>query len=91
MIDGVTGFIVDNVPDAVKAVGRIDTISRRACRRTFADRYDAARMTRDYLDVYRKLTIGQDRTHPPINHASCVRRSAGLLGPVVTEGPRVAP
>ena len=30
--DGSTGFIVDNVDQAVQAVGRIDTLDRRACR-----------------------------------------------------------
>ncbi len=50
--DGVTGFIVDTVDEAVRAVGRIDEIDRGRCRRVFEERFDAGRMARDYLDVY---------------------------------------
>jgi glycosyltransferase involved in cell wall biosynthesis len=53
--DGITGFIVDSVDDAVRAVNRIDTLDRAACRRMFEARFDAARMARDYLQVYSAL------------------------------------
>jgi glycosyltransferase involved in cell wall biosynthesis len=51
--DGVTGYVVDSVEDAVSAVERIDRLSRAVCRRVFEERFDASRMARDYLDVYR--------------------------------------
>jgi glycosyltransferase involved in cell wall biosynthesis len=66
MEDGVTGFIVDSVDAAVRAVGRVDGLSRRACREVFEKRFDAARMARDYLEVYRRLA----------------HSSAGLVRPV---------
>ena len=53
--DGVTGFIVDTVDEAVRAVGRIDEIDRGQCRRVFEERFDAGRMARDYLDVYARV------------------------------------
>jgi glycosyltransferase involved in cell wall biosynthesis len=53
--EGVTGFVVDNVDDAVRAVGRVDTLSRLACRQQFEARFDAGRMTSDYVDLYRRL------------------------------------
>jgi glycosyltransferase involved in cell wall biosynthesis len=53
--DGVTGFVVDNVDDAVQAVGRVETLSRRACRQQFETRFDAGRMTCDYLALYRRV------------------------------------
>jgi glycosyltransferase involved in cell wall biosynthesis len=53
--DGVTGFVVDSVEQAVRAVLRVGTLSRRACRLAFEARYDAARMTSDYLEVYRNV------------------------------------
>jgi glycosyltransferase involved in cell wall biosynthesis len=59
--DGVTGFVVDDVEQAVPAVERVGTLSRRACRRAFEARYDAARMTSDYLEVYRKVAYRADR------------------------------
>ena len=53
--DGVTGFIVDSIEEAVQAVGRVASLNRRVCRRIFEERFDAARMARDYVDVYRQL------------------------------------
>ena len=53
--DGVTGFIVDTIEDAVDAVGRLDTIDRRRCRQTFERRFTARRMASQYVDVFRKL------------------------------------
>ena len=53
--DGVTGFVVDSVDEAVRAVEQIGTLSRRACRQTFEERFTATRMTRDYVEVYRRL------------------------------------
>jgi glycosyltransferase involved in cell wall biosynthesis len=53
--EGVTGFVVDDVEGAVAALGRIDEISRARCRETFERRFSAARMTQEYLEVYRRL------------------------------------
>ena len=53
--DGVTGFVVDSVDDAVQAVGRVETLNRLACRQQFETRFDARRMASDYLDLYRRL------------------------------------
>jgi hypothetical protein len=46
---------VDSVDEAVGAVARIDGMSRATCRRVFEERFDASRMAREYLDVYRGL------------------------------------
>jgi glycosyltransferase involved in cell wall biosynthesis len=51
---GVTGFVVDSVDEAVEAVGRLHTVSRRACRARFEERFDVERMTRGYLDLYQR-------------------------------------
>jgi glycosyltransferase involved in cell wall biosynthesis len=53
--DGVTGYIVDSVQEAVDAVNRIDGLSRMKCRRVFEQRFSASRMAMDYLDVYRSV------------------------------------
>jgi glycosyltransferase involved in cell wall biosynthesis len=50
--DGVTGFIVDSVEDAVAAAHKVDTLDRRACRASFDQRFSAARMAADYLELY---------------------------------------
>jgi glycosyltransferase involved in cell wall biosynthesis len=53
--DGVTGYVVESVEEGVGAVARIDRLSRATCRRTFEQRFDAARMASDYVSVYRGL------------------------------------
>jgi glycosyltransferase involved in cell wall biosynthesis len=53
--EGVTGYIVETVSQAVEAVGRLDRLHRRECRRVFEDRFTAERMARDYLGIYGRL------------------------------------
>jgi glycosyltransferase involved in cell wall biosynthesis len=50
--DAVSGFIVDNVDEAVDAVSRIGTISRAGCRAAFEKRFTSDRMASDYLRLY---------------------------------------
>ena len=50
--DGVTGFVVDSIDEAVAAARRIDTLSRAACRAAFERRFSAGRMASDYLQIY---------------------------------------
>jgi len=59
--DGLTGFIVEDEPAAVAAVGRVATLSRVAVRKRFEARFTAQRMAQDYLRVYLRLA-GEDRT-----------------------------
>ena len=53
--DGVTGFIVDTVDQAVAACGRLDRLDRAAVRTRFEQRWTARRMARDYLALYERL------------------------------------
>jgi glycosyltransferase involved in cell wall biosynthesis len=53
--DGVTGFIVDSVEEAVRAVGRLPRLDRRAIRASFEQKFSAARMARDYEALYAKV------------------------------------
>jgi hypothetical protein len=55
MDNGVTGFVVQNLDEAVQAVKRVATLSRTMCRQVFEQRFTAARMARDYLEIYRRL------------------------------------
>lgn len=57
--DGVTGYIVDNMDDAAKAVSRIDALDRRNIRRVFEQRFSAGRMCRDYVNVYQRIRAGE--------------------------------
>lgn len=53
--DGVTGFLVHSLDEAVAAVDRARGLDRRAVRRRFEERFAARRMVLDYLEVYRAL------------------------------------
>jgi glycosyltransferase involved in cell wall biosynthesis len=53
--EGHTGFIVEGLEDAVEAVRRVPELSRRRCREVFEQRFTAARMAHDYIEVYHRL------------------------------------
>ncbi|PWT87367.1 MAG: glycosyl transferase, partial [Acidobacteria bacterium] len=52
---GKNGFIVDELPEAIHAVENIPSISRMECRNIFERRFSAARMAREYVEVYKEL------------------------------------
>jgi glycosyltransferase involved in cell wall biosynthesis len=52
LTDGLTGFIVDDLDAAIEATRRIDRLERRACRAAFEQRFTAARMASDYVELY---------------------------------------
>ena len=54
--DGVTGFVVENLAEAIDATERTHTLDRRACRDAFTRRFTAARMASSYGQLYRQLT-----------------------------------
>ena len=53
--DGVTGFIVDNLDDAVAATARCAQLDRRCIRARFEQRFSAERMAQDYRRVYEQV------------------------------------
>lgn len=53
--NGKTGFVVDSIDDAVKAVKNLCALDRKKCRQEFEERFSAGRMTHDYIQVYQKL------------------------------------
>ena len=53
--EGISGFIVQDVDDAVAAVGRLDEIDRARVRATFEERFTVGRMVQDYVSIYRGL------------------------------------
>jgi len=55
MRDGVSGYVVGSVEEAVAAVRRLDGFDRRRCRAYFEERFTDARMAADYVDVYERL------------------------------------
>jgi len=61
---GTTGFIVEDIEQAVDAVAALQSIDRSACREDVERRFSHTRMARDYVDAYEKVLnagAGDDR------------------------------
>jgi glycosyltransferase involved in cell wall biosynthesis len=54
--DGVTGFIVDDMDEAEAALAKLVRLDRRRCRARFEARFSVARMARDYVETYRRVS-----------------------------------
>ncbi len=59
---GQNGFLAHDIPTALDALARIETIDRAACRADAERRFSAGRMADDYLRLYR--TILDPATEP---------------------------
>ncbi len=66
IVDGETGFLVNDVDAMVEAVSRLDKIDPQTCRRHVADHFDVPRMVDGYLAAYGMVL-------------SATRGSAGLV------------
>ncbi|HWK64052.1 MAG TPA: glycosyltransferase family 4 protein [Rhizobiaceae bacterium] len=68
--DGVTGFVVHDIAEAVSAARKVNTLDRATVRATFEKRFTVERMADDYLSIYRSLPgVRRD--------AARLRRAAG--------------
>ena len=56
--DGVTGFVCEDLEQAIEATKRVHTLDRRSCRKRFEERFTAARMAEEYIQLYRRLAAG---------------------------------
>ena len=79
--DGISGVFVDTIDDAVRAVERIETLSRRRCRQAFERRFTVRRMAHDYLTVYRSVIASAGTREP-------ARFLEGLAAETLTERDR---
>jgi glycosyltransferase involved in cell wall biosynthesis len=59
--DGVTGYVVDTVEEAIARMNSVLTLDRSRVRRRFDERFSVARMAGDYVKIYAKL-IGRRTT-----------------------------
>jgi glycosyltransferase involved in cell wall biosynthesis len=67
MEEGRTGFVVNDLDETVQAVKRIETIDRRQCRQIFEERFSAARMALNYVEIYLRL-LNEHRLHHTNGH-----------------------
>jgi glycosyltransferase involved in cell wall biosynthesis len=94
--EGVTGYICDDIEDAVRAVERAGSLDRRQIRRRFEERFSASRMARDYVRVYEKL-VAQHTEQRPLAmqaHPPAPAPVAGVVwhsgdGPAATSANRI--
>ena len=56
--DGRTGFLVDDLTQAIGAVARIDSLRRADCRADVEMRFTAERMVADYADLFAGVVAG---------------------------------
>ncbi|RHW16453.1 glycosyltransferase family 4 protein [Sphingomonas gilva] len=59
--DGMTGFLVDSVDEAVEAIARVGGIDRAAVRHAAVERFGVARMADEYLALYRRTIAAEAR------------------------------
>jgi glycosyltransferase involved in cell wall biosynthesis len=60
--DGVSGFIVDTVEEAVAAVRRVATLDRAKIRAEFERRFTAERMAHGYLEIYQGVAAARTKS-----------------------------
>ena len=59
-----TGFIVNDLDAAVQAVGKINTLDRRACRDDVEKRFTSQRMAHKYVEVYHRILEDRENYRP---------------------------
>ena len=60
--EGESGFVVEDVAEAIDAVEKVRQLDRWKCRQVFERRFTTCRMARDYVAVFKRLaaaTIGR--------------------------------
>ena len=64
--DGLNGYLVETVPEAIDAIKKINEIDRMACRRFVEESFSVERMVDDYMTVYaRILDAAKREDHRP--------------------------
>jgi glycosyltransferase involved in cell wall biosynthesis len=56
--NGLNGFLVDGLDEAVAALGKLDELERKACRADAEDRFSSTRMVAAYATVYDHILRG---------------------------------
>jgi len=57
--NGVSGFVVDTIEEAVNAVHQAATFDRTVCRAEFMKRFSATKMAQDYAKLYETIVTGK--------------------------------
>ena len=65
--DGKTGYIVENINEAVRALQTIHHINRDECRKNFENHFSATIMAKNYLNLYEKLLVTKNEELTQLN------------------------
>ena len=57
--DGMNGFLVHGLDEAVAALGKLDTLERKACCADVEARFSSARMVAEYAAAYDHIIRGE--------------------------------
>ena len=71
--DGVTGRIVSSIGGAMLALPEVIALDRRTVRRRFEERFNATRMAKDYVTLYRSLLKQSALVDAPRSRHRCRR------------------
>jgi len=55
IVDGKTGFVVDNEDEMIQAIKGIDKIKPEDCRRHIKENYSREKMAENYVSLYEKI------------------------------------
>ncbi|RAH95766.1 glycosyl transferase [Acuticoccus sediminis] len=92
--DGVTGYIVGSIEEAVTAVSKVLSLDRKTVRQRFEERFTVTRMAQDYVAAYQRvldwpaLTMPRERPFAASGSAGAV--AVVLPGPLVEDEPGLA-
>lgn len=80
--DGVTGFVVNDIDESLKALEQVKDLDRTRCRKVFENRFSTARMAKDYLNVYQRLleAKGRARLKQVAKRSNLTQRANGQTG-----------
>ena len=67
--NGVTGRIVESVPEALAAMPELLAMDRRVVRRRFEERFTAERMAHDYVKLYERQIVLSGLSAPKLSSA----------------------
>jgi glycosyltransferase involved in cell wall biosynthesis len=70
MSDGVSGFVVDNIDEAVAATARAVELPRAGVRAYFEQRFSAPRMARDYVAIFEAMVRSARQLRGAGGHAA---------------------
>jgi glycosyltransferase involved in cell wall biosynthesis len=76
--DGVTGFVVNSVQEAVAAIKNLPSLDRRTVRSRFEQRFSARQMARDYLEAYEEVVQNHDAPNTNVSTENGASKASAL-------------